>query len=218
MSCVFLLLRGDAGCECCGISSWYRESHLESLGDILLTAATAAAARDESEGGGEQQVQVLQQVQQQAESLAPRGLCQACVDMLHSGKGYCSICYKKYIDDTPLYAAPNKGKGKSKGKGSEVAGAGAAPSMGSAVAEEAQQMVCCDECNEWVHSKCEGIDASQYESIANGTHPVWVSDLALLLHTPSCGLLCGQCSHARCCFLAHMFVCVVLSSCLLAPH
>ena len=113
----------------------------------------------------------------QGEPLAPRGLCLPCVEMLRLGKGYCSVCYKKYIDDTPITLPPaNHSRAVCNGRDSE----NCAPlmlSMGSAVAEEAQQMVCCDECNEWVHSKCEGIDESQYQSIANGTHPVWVSTL-----------------------------------------
>jgi hypothetical protein len=104
-----LLLFSFAGCECCGISSWYRESRLESLHDILMAAAT----------------------QQQ------------------------DLNYGSDESVVPVQA------------------------MGASVAEEAQQMVCCDECNEWVHSKCEGIDMSQYESIANGTHPVWVSDYCM---------------------------------------
>ena len=193
-----------AGCECCGISAWYRESRLESLHDILLTAAETQqqqqqqqqhqqqqqqqqGVQTQEQGPGQMQVQVLEQVLQQGEPLAPRGLCQPCVDMLYTGKGYCSVCYRKYIDDTPLYAPPpNRSRSISKSSQSSSQSASAslaadqqqqqvAMSMGVAVAEEAQQMVCCDECNEWVHSKCEGIDRGQYESIANGTHPVWVS-------------------------------------------
>lgn len=187
-----------AGCECCGISAWYRESSLESLDHILLAAAATQQEKQQEQEEEQQgqaksqsqmQVQVLEQVLQQGEPLAPRGLCQPCVDMLRSGKGYCSVCYRKYIDDTPLYAPPpSRSRSISKSSQSSSQSAGVreeqaqaqqqqvAMSMGVAVAEEAQQMVCCDECNEWVHSKCEGIDRGQYESIANGTHPVWVSE------------------------------------------
>lgn len=167
-----LLLFSFAGCECCGISSWYRESRLESLHDILMTAATQ---QQDLNDGCDESVQL--QVLEQGEPLAPRGICQPCVDMLHTGKGYCSVCYKKYIDDTPLFLPPGKNKLKILGEGQNEVPVQA---MGASVAEEAQQMVCCDECNEWVHSKCEGIDMSQYESIANGTHPVWVSDYCML--------------------------------------
>ena len=31
----------------------------------------------------------------------------------------------------------------------------------------------CNECDRWVHSRCEGIDQAQYESMTQGTHPVW---------------------------------------------
>ena len=31
----------------------------------------------------------------------------------------------------------------------------------------------CNECEKWIHAICEGIDASQYQSITEGTHPIW---------------------------------------------
>lgn len=152
---------------------------MESLNDILLAAAPGKNEESvpDSEAEGGMSKQVLELALAQGEPLTSRGLCQPCVDMLTTGKGYCAVCYRKYIDDTPLLLPPPPvtvpaaaGRGKA---------AQALPtvsmSMGAEVAEEAQQMVCCDECNEWVHSRCEGIDRSQYESIANGTHPVWVS-------------------------------------------
>jgi hypothetical protein len=39
--------------------------------------------------------------------------------------------------------------------------------------EEDDKMVCCSECDRWVHASCEGIDDAQYKNIGKGTHPVW---------------------------------------------
>jgi hypothetical protein len=34
-------------------------------------------------------------------------------------------------------------------------------------------MIQCNECQRWVHAKCEGVDQTQFEAMAIGTHPVW---------------------------------------------
>jgi hypothetical protein len=76
-------------------------------------------------------------------------LCGWCLKHYKHTKEYCVVCYKLYV-----YQQHQPG----------VIETSYASDM---------TMVQCHQCDRWVHAACEGIDKQQYESISDGTHPIW---------------------------------------------
>lgn len=88
----------------------------------------------------------------------PRNLCLDCTTRYDSCL-YCAVCLKLYQEDPQ---------------------AGVDPADRTAVPiqrfDDQERMIECNHCFRWVHAECDGIDARQYQTISNCTHPIWANE------------------------------------------
>jgi hypothetical protein len=131
-------------------------------------------------------------------------LCGTCLNKFKHAREFCTICYKLYSDTSSLvhsteftrqgnqllllsfsfFSSENlklfvylhNSVTNDETSTKLPSTTGKLENIGSSLAVETdeQWMIQCNECNRWVHAKCEGIDHAQYQSISEGTHPIWV--------------------------------------------